>query len=152
MAKMRPGDMEAFLEQEYRDFEERYFGGRSFFRAPSNVLVDTALYQVYRRFADLFPDHASDVNVVFYLLENRNVSPTMHTLRLICSHFEHVGAADLQKLSVFLVWAGTLLTGDDQSGSIDLLNADREKIILSFFGPTAEVVQVMESKGVWRDG
>jgi hypothetical protein len=68
-------DIKEWLEQQYGELERHYLPYPKVWRAPTRALKDTPLYALYETFAKAFPDHPSDINTVFYLIESETQRP-----------------------------------------------------------------------------
>ena len=144
-----PNDEEEYWEQEYAEFEKSFCSGKVFWRAPAYAIRETALFSLFERLCELFPDHPDDHNTVFYLFDHVNTTPQMYSVVLRCSHFEHDRLDDLRSLIEFLEYAGDVITAGG-SGSLepclDLLDATSETLHVVFYEPRDEIVRLLQGR------
>jgi len=134
-------DLQEYLEQEFADFEKGHFHGERFWRVPLYTLRGTLLYTFFDEFSGLFPDHPSEHQDVFYLLQ----SPSgVYSILFRCAHFEHVGSEDLPALARFIDSVAATLTSS-RSGDIELLDGNIEKLHIRFYFPHEHVVTLLQS-------
>ena len=69
MIRNMDNEINEWLEHEYSAFERQFFSHCRVWRLPVHVLKGTDLYRLFETFSRTFPDHPSDVNTVFYLIE-----------------------------------------------------------------------------------
>lgn len=90
---------------------------------PVYALKGTLPYSHVEQFAELLPDHPSDLRDVYYLLQSTSGD---YSILFVCSHFEHESSEDLPILAKFLHSAAVALTSS-QGGHIELLDGNGER-------------------------
>jgi len=141
-------DTNAWLEQEYQEFERQFLALPAFWRAAAQTLRGTRLYSLFESFARTFPDHPSDVNTVFYLVESVSQIPVSQEVWLWCSHFEHQSLEDLRNLVTFMDEGMRVLSSDEDCARVEMLDSFRERIVLSFYFPRPDTVELLKARGV----
>jgi len=131
MIRNMDNEINEWLEHEYSAFERQFFSHCRVWRLPVQVLKGTDLYRLFETFSRTFPDHPSDVNTVFYLIEPTKPDSVIQYLSLWCSHFEHSGLEDLRNLVSFLDDANHLLSRSPDSAGVSLLDCQREWVVLT---------------------
>jgi hypothetical protein len=145
---------EKYWEGKYVDFEKQFCRDHVFWRAPIHVLRDTPLFALFEQFIELFPDHPSDRNTVFYLLGKHltfDVSPPSFSILFSCSHFEHGSLDDIQALAVFLQNAAATIS-PNRTPSVELLDRYSEELHVCFHDPTNEIVTLLQKQPVQNAG
>jgi hypothetical protein len=140
-----PTEEEQYWEQEYAEFEDRFFSQKAFWRVPAHALKGTPLFAVFERLCATFPDHPGEHNTVFYLFEHRNISPKSYSVLLRCSHFEHTSLDDIRMLVEFLESAAAIIT-THSCALLEHLDGCAEKLHLRFYGPRDEIVTLLQSR------
>src|SRR5215831_6411700 len=132
-------ELQEHLEQEYSEFEEGHFHDERFWRAPVSELKETNLFALFEQLCDLFPDHPSEYNTVFYLLES---SSGDQSVLLVCTHFEHGSLADVKGLmDLFERNAANLVRdGSIELIALDLLDHVGENLQVRFYDPVPDIV------------
>lgn len=138
-----PPRLQEYLEQEYSDFELRYLCGQRFWRVPASGLRETKLFSVLEQLCAEFPDHPSEYNTVFYLIES---SSTSFSVLLTCTHFEHASLADVRRLMDFLERTAPSIVcdGSVESVALELLDGSAEQLHLRFHNPGHESVTLLQ--------
>src|SRR2546429_287942 len=127
-------EQQEYLEQEYSEFEERYFGDERFWRAPASALRGTILFVLFEELCISFPDHPTEYNTVFYLIESNSGS---HSVLLVCTHFEDASLSDVRRLTDFLERAASSIVRDGSTElvALELLDHAGEKFHVRFYDP-----------------
>jgi len=128
-------------------FDARFLGRKRFWRAAFADLRDTSLYELFRRFSGIFPDHPSDSNTVLYLAEWTHVTPTIWEVLLWCDHFEHSAVEDVRRLVGFAESANAILATDEHGAGVELLDGVEDCVVLSFMDPRPEVKEALQRYG-----
>ena len=136
-------ELQEYLEQEYSDFEARYLRGERFWRAPVSALSGTILFSLFEQLCTSFPDHPSEHNTVFYLIES---SSGNHSVLLACTHFEDSSLADVRGLMDLFERAAPSIVRD---GSIELIALELldhvgEKLHVRFYDPVDDIVSLLQ--------
>jgi hypothetical protein len=136
-------ELQQYLEQEYSEFEEAHFHGERFWRAPVTELKGTALFPLFEQLSELFPDHPSEYNTLFYLIESSSGSKSVV---LVCTHFEHGSLADVRGLMDLFERHATHLVRDGSIEliALDLLDHTGEKLHVRLYDPVPEIVSVLK--------
>jgi hypothetical protein len=136
-------ELREYLEKEYADFEGRYLQGKRFWRAPVYTLKETILFSFFERFCELFPDHASEHNSLFYLVQD---SSGRHSVLFVCTHFEHASLTEVRDLMSFLEQSAPSFVRDGRAESIalELLNNYSEKLHIRFYDPLPGIVALLQ--------
>jgi hypothetical protein len=136
-------EQEEYLEQEYSHFEETYLHGERFWRAPISALKDTALFLYFQLLCDLFPDHPSEYNTLFYLLESTSGD---HSVLMVCTHFEHGSLSDVKGLMDFFGRhaASLVCKGSIELIALELLDQRGEKLHVRFYNPVSGVIGLLK--------
>jgi hypothetical protein len=141
-------DVKRWLEEQYQEFESQFLSHLKFWRAPAETLRGTPLYDLFEVFTSTFPDHPSDINTVFYLIESVSVTPVHHSVWLWCSHFEHSTLGDLRDLVLYMDGAMRVLSTSEESGFVEILDGIGERIVLAFSFPPDNIVELIQARGV----
>jgi len=136
------------LEREYEDFERQFFFRARFWRAPAQALKGTHLYGLFESFARLFPEHPSEINTVFYLVESLNSTPRSYHVWLWCGDFGHFLIPDLRSLAAFMEEATRAVSGGGEAPRVETLDRLRKRILLTFFEPQQGIVELLKTRGV----
>jgi len=136
-------ELQEYLEQEYSEFEEAHLRGERFWRAPVSELKNTALFPLFEQLSDSFPDHPSEYNTLFYLIES---SSGNQSVLLVCTHFEHGSLADVRGLmDLFERHASHLVRdGSIELIALDLLDHTGEKLHVRFYDPVPEMAGLLK--------
>ncbi len=135
-------------------FEDEYFHQVCFWRAPLASLRDTPLAELFATFVQLFPDHPSEYNTVFYAVRRNQPegdTPMPESVLFACHHFEHHFALDIANLSAFLEAFRKTLGDQADTCGINVLDSFAELLVLECYMPSNEVVELIkEQAGVAR--
>jgi len=132
-----------YLEQEYSEFEETHFHGDRFWRAPVSELKETILFPFFQELCDLFPDHPSEYNTLFYLHQSPSGN---QSVLLVCTHFEHGSLADIRGLmDLFERHAANLVRdGSIELIALELIDHSLEKLHVRFYDPIPEIARLLK--------
>ena len=136
-------ELQEYLEQEYSEFEATYLRDKKFWRAPVSALNDTSLFSFFEQFCELFPDHASEHNTLFYLIED---SSGGYSVLFVCTHFEHASLTEVRELMDFLErWAPSIVRdGRVERIALELLDNYGEKLHVRFYEPVQDIVTFLQ--------
>jgi hypothetical protein len=136
-------ELREYLDGEYTDFEKCYLQGQRFWRVPVYALKDTSLFSFFERFCELFPDHASEYNSLFYLIEERSSG---YSVLYVCTHFEHASLEDVRGLMGFLQhFAPSFVhNGRVESIRLELLDNYGEKLHIRFSNAIPSIIALLQ--------
>jgi len=142
-------ELHDYLEQEYSEFEETHFPGERFWRAPVSVLKDTVLFSLFEQLCASFPDHPSEHNTLFYLLESPSGS---QSVLLVCTHFEHGSLAEVKELMDLFERRAACIVSDGliESIALELLDHSGEKLHIRFYDPLPDIVTLLQQHATRR--
>ena len=131
-------ELHEYLEQEYSEFEAAHFQGERFWRAPVSELKGTVLFPVFEQLCASFPDHPSEHNTLFYLVESASGA---QSVLLVCTHFEHASIEDVRGLvDLFEQHAAFIVRdGSTELIALELLDHSGEELRVRFYEPVPEV-------------
>jgi hypothetical protein len=142
-------EQQEYLEQEYSDFEEVHLHGERFWRVPASELRDTVVFPLFEQLCASFPDHPSEYNTLFYLIESPSGS---QSVLLACTHFEHGSLADVRGLmdlcerhSAYIVRDGSI-----ELIALELLDHSGEKLHIRFYDPVPDIVSLLQQHATRR--
>jgi hypothetical protein len=138
-------EQQEYLDQECADFEKCYLQGQRFWRAPVYALKDTSLFSFFERFCELFPDHATEYNCLFYLIGQ---SWGGYSVLYICTHFEHGSLDEVRELIDFLGQFAPSFVPDGriESISLELLDNYGEKLQVCFSKVIPSMIALLQER------
>ena len=136
-------ELQEYLENEYAEFEQRYLQGQRFWRVPVSALHDTSLFAFFEQFCALFPDHPSEHNTLFYLLEHSTIG---HSVLFTCTHFEHGSLDEVRALMGLLERFASVFVrdGNVELIGLELLDDYGEKLRIRFHDVNRDIVALLQ--------
>ncbi len=136
-------ELQEYLEREYSEFEKRYFHDGRFWRAPVSALGGTVLFSLFEQFCASFPDHPSEHNTVFYLIESGSGS---YSVLLVCTHFEDASLADVRRLMDLFERAAPAIVRDGSIEliALELLDHPGEELRVRFYDPISDIIGLLQ--------